>query len=87
MGFLNAFNSGKSITEGTQGAIPYTLPPTNLFISLLPAPQQDNKRTILRGIKKILNRKVRRDVKLYTFLPIPEYYKVYWNVIKSIGML
>jgi len=51
MGFLNAFNSGKSITEGTQGAIPYTLPPTNLFISLLPAPQQDNKRTILRGLK------------------------------------
>ena len=51
MGFLNAFNSGKSITEGTQGAIPYTLPPTNLFISLLPAPQQDNKRTIWRGLK------------------------------------
>ena len=29
-----------------QGAIPYTLPPTSLLISLLPAPQLDVKRTI-----------------------------------------
>ena len=31
---------------GTLGAIPYTLPPTNLIISLLPALQLDVKKTI-----------------------------------------
>ena len=36
MGFLNAPKLGKSITEETQEAIPFTLPPTNLLISLLP---------------------------------------------------
>ena len=36
-GFLNAPLLIKCIKEGTQGAIPYTLPPKNL-ISLLPAP-------------------------------------------------
>ena len=29
-----------------QGAIPDTIPPTNLLLSLLPAPQLDVKRTI-----------------------------------------
>ena len=37
--------------EGPQGAIPYTLPPTNLLISLLPAPQLAVKRTIWKGLK------------------------------------
>ena len=32
-------------------AILYTLPITNLIISLLPAPQLDVKRTIWRGLK------------------------------------
>ena len=36
--------------EGTQGEIPYTLLPTNLLISLLPAPQLDVKRTIWKGL-------------------------------------
>ena len=36
---------------GTLGAIPYTLPPTNHFISLLPAPQLDVKRIIWKGLK------------------------------------
>ena len=30
-------------------AIPYTLPPTNLLISLLTAPELDVKRTIWKG--------------------------------------
>jgi len=37
--------------KGKQGAIPYTLPPTNLLISLLPAPQLGVKRTIWRALK------------------------------------
>ena len=37
--------------EGQQGANPYTLPPINLLISLLPAPQLDGKRTIWKGLK------------------------------------
>jgi len=32
--------------EGQQGAIPYTLPPTNLLFSLLPTPQLNVKRII-----------------------------------------
>ena len=47
MGFLN----GKSIIQGTQGTIPYTLLPTDLLISILPAPQLNVKRIIWRGLK------------------------------------
>ena len=70
---------GKSIIVGTKGAIPYTLPPTNPLISLITDLQMDVKRTIWKGHKvykqdkqeerrkkKLLNRKVRRDVKLWT---------------------
>ena len=39
------------LNEGTQGAIPYNLLLTNLLISLLPAPQLDVRRTILKGLK------------------------------------
>jgi len=39
------------MTEGTQGAIPNTLSPTNLLISLLLSPQLDVTRTIGRGLK------------------------------------
>ena len=36
---------------GTKGAIPYTLPPTNPLISLIPDLQMDVKRTIWKGHK------------------------------------
>jgi len=49
--FLKGCSYGKSITEGIQGAIPCNLPPTNLFISLLSAPQLNVKRTIWKGLK------------------------------------
>ena len=66
--------------EGTQGEIPYTLPPINLLISFLPNPQLDVTRTIWRGLKakkKERKRKSNRNrkkckgissVKLYTVI-------------------
>ena len=44
MGFRNAPCLGNCIKEETQEVIPYTLSPTNLLISLLPAPQLDVKK-------------------------------------------
>ena len=51
MGFLNNPCLGNCIKEETQEVIPYTLPPTNLLISLLPAPQLDVVKTIWKGPK------------------------------------
>jgi len=37
--------------KSVRGAIPYILLPTNLLISLIPAPKLDVKRTIWRALK------------------------------------
>ena len=42
--FLNPLTWKEYNKEGQQGANPYTLPPTNLRISILPAPQLDVKK-------------------------------------------
>ena len=49
MGFLKIPEMIKH--EGEQGAIPYILPPTNLLISLLPAPQLEVKKKYLESLK------------------------------------
>ena len=50
---LNSVSVGKDFNkkENRPGAIPHTLPPPNLLIFLLPAPQLDFTRTIWKGLK------------------------------------
>ena len=48
--FLNPKTLKEYNKKRRQEAIPYTLSPTNLLISLLPAPQLNVKRTIWKGL-------------------------------------